>query len=43
MAIHAMEGCGRGAKCIGDEARWVLGVLRYLSRPLALVGDVGGG
>ena len=43
MAIRAMEGCCRGAKCIGDEARWVLGVVRYLSCPLALVGGVGGG
>ena len=43
VAIHAMVGCGRGAKCIGDKARWVLGVVRYLSRPLAIVGGVGGG
>ena len=43
VAIHAMVGCGRGAKCISDEARWVLGVLRYLSCPLALVGGVGRG
>ena len=40
---RAMERCGRGAKCIGDGARWVLGVVRYLSRTLALVGGIGGG
>ena len=43
VAIYALERCGRGAKCIGDGARWVLGVVRYLSRTLALVGGVGGG
>ena len=43
VAIRAMKGCGRGAKCIGNGARWVLGVVRYLSRTLALVGGVGGG
>ena len=43
VAIRAMERCGRGAKCIGDGARGVLGVVRYLSRALALVGGVGGG
>ena len=43
VAIRAMERCGRGAKCIGDGAHCILGVVRYLSRTLALVGGVGGG
>ena len=43
VAIRAMVRCGRGAKCIADGARRVLGVVRYLSRALALVGGVGGG
>ena len=43
VAIRTMERCDRGAKCIGDGARWVLGGVRYLSRTLALVGGVGGG
>ena len=43
VAVCAMVRCGRGAKCIADGARHVLGIVRHLSRALELVGGVGGG
>ena len=43
VAVCAMVRCGRGAICIADGARRVLGIVRHLSRALELVGGVGGG